>query len=64
MTTEADRCLNIVRTNVQDALLNLNKVVVERISGIEEYNQEFISELANIHGKLLDIRNVLAGYHI
>lgn len=59
MTTTADEHLEKAREDVQSAISNLSKIVVEQCSGHDEYRSGFRLKLQNQLSSLLLVREDL-----
>ena len=57
--TEADRKLDMAKSNINDAIENLAGIVVSRLSGSDEFNSDYKSKLLKSFNELIEIRERL-----
>jgi len=60
MKTKADERLENAKGNIKSALFDLNKIVVEEVSGSLDFNDIWRNKILNAHSTLISLRNDLS----
>lgn len=59
MTTEADKMLDAAKDKMKEALVHLNKVVMDEVDGSRSYNAVYRNKILSAHSTLISLRDDL-----
>jgi hypothetical protein len=57
--TSADAYLDSAKNHVNDAILSLNKIVIDRVWGVEDFNQSYMEAITETMFELLKLQRKL-----